>query len=519
MSLPNPESVKEGPVAVPPKQRLIVVSNRLPYVLERQEGDEWTLQPGSGGLVTALLPVLRDRGGIWIGWPGTIENPPELKEIFRKASRRAGYLLEPVPLTSEEVDAYYYGYSNETIWPLFHDLQSQAVFNPQYRQAYEHVNRKFAETLLSVCRTDDFVWIHDYQLIDVALHLQKSICPANLAFFLHIPFPNPDIYMKLPERQILLNSLLSYDLVGFQTQRDRRNFIQCVRTLVKNARVRVEGNLHVIRTEDRELRVGSFPIGIDSVAMAARAGAQEVQDRLHAVRRRFEDRQIVLGLDRLDYTKGIPHRLRAFADLLERYPEVRGKIHLFQVVVPSRMGIREYDELKQEIERLVGEINGRYSEVGWVPVHYFFRSVGQTELLAFYRAASIALVTPLKDGMNLVAKEFVACALEEDSVLILSQFAGAAAQLGRAALVINPYDIEQTADAIYTAFRMSPGERRYRMRRLRRNVRDQNVFWWVDSFMRAAIDKELRDFPVMEEYIPEHHGAPQRPHVSETHSL
>jgi trehalose 6-phosphate synthase/phosphatase len=496
-------------VAVPPNQRLIVVSNRLPYVLEKQEGDEWSLQPGSGGLVTALLPVLRDRGGIWIGWPGTTEDVPEISDMFRRASRRAGYMLEPVALTSEEVEAYYYGYSNETIWPLFHDLQSSAVFDPKYWQCYEHVNRKFAGALLSHCRADDFVWVHDYQLMDVARHVQETICLANLAFFLHIPFPAPDIYMKLPERHTLLTSLLAYDLVGFQTQRDRRNFIQCVRTLMKNARVRVEGNLHVVRTEDREMRVGSFPIGIDAASLATRAAAPEVQNRVRAVQARFEGRQIVLGLDRLDYTKGIPHRLQAFANLLERYPEVRGKIHLFQVVVPSRVGIATYDQLKLEIERLVGEINGRYSEVGWVPVHYFFRSVDQTELLAFYRAASIALVTPLKDGMNLVAKEFVACSLEEDSVLILSQFAGAAAQLGRGALVINPYDIQQMADALYAAFHMSPGERRYRMRRLRRNVRSQNVFWWVDSFMRAAIDKELCDFPVLDEYIPEHyqHGS------------
>jgi trehalose 6-phosphate synthase/phosphatase len=253
------------------------------------------------------------------------------------------------------------------------------------------------------------------------------------------------------------------------------------------------------------MRVGNFPIGIDSAAFAGKAAAPEVEDRLRAIQTRFEGRQIVLGLDRLDYTKGIPQRLRAFADLLERFPEVRRRIHLFQVVVPSRVGILEYDELKLEIERLVGEINGRYSEVGWVPVHYFFRSLSETELLAFYRAADIALVTPLKDGMNLVAKEYCACSLQENSVLILSQFAGAAAQLGRAALVVNPYDVEQTADAIYNAFRMAAGERRYRMKQLRRNVRSQDIFWWVDSFMRAAIDKELRDFPVIEEYIPEHH--------------
>ncbi len=486
-------------------KRLMVVSNRLPYVLENHTKDRWTLKPGSGGLVTALLPVLRDRGGVWIGWTGTTEEVPGVVDIFRGASREAGYVLEPVSLSQEEVDRYYHGYSNETIWPLFHDLQSRCVFEPEYWHAYVKVNRRFAEALAADCRPDDFIWVHDYQLIDVGHHIRETNCAADLAFFLHIPFPAPDMFMKLPERHTVLTSLLAYDLVGFQTQRDRRNFIQCVRTLMKNVRVSVQGHLHVIKLEDREMRVGSFPIGIDANAFAARAAAPEVEERLAAIRARFSGRQIVLGLDRLDYTKGIPQRLRAFANLLERFPEVRGRIHLFQVVVPSREGIPKYDELRVEIERLVGQINGRFSEVGWVPVHYFFHGLSPTELLAYYRAASIALVTPLKDGMNLVAKEFCACSLEEESVLILSQFAGAAAQLGQGALVVNPYDVEQTADAIYNAFRMGTGERRYRMRRLRRNVRTQDVFWWVDSFMRAAIDKELRDFPVMEEYIPEHH--------------
>jgi alpha,alpha-trehalose-phosphate synthase [UDP-forming] len=489
------------------KKRLIVVSNRLPYVLEQQGGDKWTLKPGSGGLVTALVPVLRDRGGIWIGWAGVTEEVPGVKEIFRGAARGAGYQLEPVALTREEVDKYYHGYSNESVWPLFHDLQSQAEFNPEYWHTYVRVNRKFADALASECHPEDFVWIHDYQLMDVGHHLRDGGCGVDIAFFLHIPFPAPDIFMKLPERQAVLDSLLAYDLIGFQTLRDRRNFIQCVRTLVKSVRFRVEGHLHVGRLGDREIRVGNFPVGIDARSFAERATAPEVEERLQAIQRRYEGRQIVLGVDRMDYTKGIPQRLRAFANLLERFPEVRGRIHLFQVVVPSRVGIPKYDELKVEIEELVGEINGKYSQVDWVPILYFFRSLDPPELLSFYRAAKIALITPLKDGMNLVAKEYCACTLEEDSVLILSQFAGAAAQLGRAALVVNPYDVEQTADAIYHAFRMAAGERRFRMQRLRRNTRSQDIFWWVDSFMRAAIDKELRDFPVMEDYIPEHHPA------------
>lgn len=486
-------------------KRLIVVSNRLPYVLEKGGGDRWMLKPGAGGLVTALLPVLRNRGGTWIGWPGIFEDVPALDQVFAEAARDAGYALRPIPLSSDEVDKYYHGYSNESIWPLFHDLQSRCEFDPEYWHAYVKVNRKFAEALAHECRPDDFVWVHDYQLLDVGHHLRELQCEVEVAFFLHIPFPSPDIFMKLPERQAVLNSLLSYDLVGFQTLRDRRNFLQCVRTLTKNVRVRTESHLHVVKLEDREMRVGNFPIGIDFANFAAQASSPEVTEKVRTLRARYQGTQIVLGVDRLDYTKGIPERLRAFADLLARFPEVRGRIRLFQVVVPSRVGIPKYDQLKTEIERLVGEINGRYAELGWVPIHYFFRSVPTDELLALYRAADIALVTPLKDGMNLVAKEYCACNTDEEGVLILSQFAGAAGQLGRWALVVNPYDVEQTADTIYNAFRMPTGERRYRMRQLRRNVRVQNVFWWVDKFVQAAIHKELRDFPVLEEYIPEFH--------------
>jgi trehalose 6-phosphate synthase len=486
-------------------QRLIVVSNRLPHLLEKQEDGRWVLKPGSGGLVTALLPVLRNRGGVWIGWPGVTDEVPNAREMLREGSVGTGYTFEPVLLSQEEIDKYHHGYSNKTIWPIFHDMQYQCRFDPEYWPAYVKVNAKFGQALASTSRTKDFVWVHDYQLMDVARHARDAGCQADLAFFLHIPFPAPDIFLKLPERQAVLNSLLAYDLVGVQTLRDRRNFVHCVQMLARGAHIRVQGNLHVVKLGDREMRVGNFPIGIDAAGYAARAKSPEVEQRLQEIRERYRGRQIVLGVDRLDYTKGIPQRLRAFANLLQQFPELCGRISLFQVVVPSRMGIPEYEELKVEIERLVGEINGRHSRVGWSPVHYYHRSLPATELIALYRAADIALITPLKDGMNLVAKEYCACTVEEDSVLILSQFAGAAAQLGQASLVVNPYDVEQTANAIRDAFHMRPAERRYRMKRLRRNVRTQNIFWWVDSFMRAATDKELRDFPVQNDYIPEHH--------------
>ena len=491
-----------------PSQRLIVVSNRLPYTLAKKKG-EWTLKPGSGGLVTALLPVLRDRGGVWIGWSGATGKSASLDDAFGRVSRGTGFKLKPIALTAEEVDQYYHGYSNESIWPLFHDLQTTSVFDPVYWRTYVKVNRKFALAVAEETDEDDFVWVHDYQLMDVAHHLREAGRKANLAFYLHIPFPSPDIFMKLPERQAVLSSLLAYDLVGFQTQRDRRNFVQCVRVLVKNAQVRIENQLHVVRVDDNLTRVGSFPIGIDANTMAQAAASPEVEEMYQGIKARSGDRQTIFGLDRLDYTKGIPERILAYANMLERFPELRRRLHLFQVVVPSREGIQKYDELRTEIERLVGHVNGRFADIDWVPIRYLFRSLTKTELLAFYRAADIALITPLKDGMNLEAKEFCACNLEEDAVLVLSQFAGAAAQLGRAAMVVNPYDVEQTADALYHSFRMTPSERRYRMRRLRKNVRTQDVFWWVDSFMRAAIDRELHDYPVLHEYIPEHYEGPE----------
>ncbi len=483
------------------ENRLIVVSNRLPCVLQKDTAGSWRVVAGSGGLVTALHPVLRDRGGIWIGWSGAVEDPPEIEEVLRAHDRDVGYQLRAVPINREEVERYYHGYSNEILWPLFHDLQSQCDFLPEYWHTYVKINRRFAEKIVVGLRPSDFIWVHDYQLIDVAHHLRELGVTNRLAFFLHTPFPPPDIFLKLPEWHVLLRSLMAYDFVGVQTQRDRQNLVHCIRRLLKDAHVKAEGHLHRVTLEGRDSHVASFPIGIDFQDFAVAAAAPEVESMVHAIREHNRGCQLVLGVDRLDYTKGIPHRLRAFANLLERFPEVRGRVTLVQVVVPSRIGIPKYDALKVHIEQLVSEINGRYSSVDWIPVHYMFRSLERDELLAYYRACHIALVTPLKDGMNLVCKEYCACSLEQDSVLILSQFAGAAAQLGRSALLVNPNDVEQMADAIYKAMRMPAADRRRRMRRLRRNVYEHDIHWWVNSFMRAVIDKELKDFPVLEEFV------------------
>jgi len=485
-----------------PHERLIVLSNRLPFSFRRDTGGKWRAEPSGGGLVTALLPVLRHRGGIWIGWPGGTEDVPDLGADLSVAGEGTGFTLRAVPLTAEEVRNFYEGFSNEVIWPLFHDLQLLCNFDPTYWRTYRDVNRKFARAAHDESGAGDFIWVHDYHLMNVALELRRLGSKARIGFFLHIPFPPPDIYLKLPWRMALIDALLQFDLVGFQTAHDRRNFLQCVRTLLKDADIDGRGQIVQATVGSRKVRIGNFPISIDYNAFMRHAASPEVAARAKELHRMLPNRKVILGIDRLDYTKGIPLRLQAFHDLLTRYPDLRERVSLIQVVVPSREDIAQYRDLKTEIERLVGRINGSFVQPGgWVPVWYVYRSLSRLDLIAYYRAADIGLITPLKDGMNLVAKEYCACSIEEDCTLILSEFAGAAAQLGRSALLVNPYDIESVADTIHRAYHMDKAERQARMRRMRRSIREYDVFWWVDSFLHAAITKDPRAFPLPQNHV------------------
>ncbi|MFQ5771355.1 MAG: trehalose-6-phosphate synthase, partial [bacterium] len=477
--------------------------NRLPIVLTQNENGEWQVQSGSGGLVTALAPVLRNRGGIWIGWPGTVEKEcGNLEKALAQETKNFGYTLKPVNLTTEDKEKYYDGFANEIIWPLFHDFAAHCNFNPDYWLAYQQVNHKFAKVIMQNVRQNDFIWVHDYHLTGVAKELRKMGVQSRIAFFLHIPFPPLDIFVRLPWRFQILHALLEYGLIGFQTLRDRRNFVQCVRTLIQGTRIFGKGQVITMQFENREIRVCAIPISIDFEEFAKLASAKEVCDKAWYIHEDLPNLKLFLGVDRLDYTKGIPERLKAFRRALIRFPELQQKATLIQVVVPSRRSIPKYAALKTEIERLVGEINGQLTRSGWVPIHYIFRSLERPELLAYYRTSEIALITPLKDGLNLVAKEYCACNLEGNGVLIISEFAGAAAQLQKYAILVNPHDIEGIAEAIYHAFKMDFDERKARMRKLRQIVRRYNIFWWVDSFLRAAFAKNLNNFPLLEDYIP-----------------
>lgn len=498
------EEIPNDTQSSPSKTRLLIISNRLPVVLNKEKDGRWNTVPGSGGLVRALVPVLRDRGGLWIGWPGTSEaSGKELEKVLAGATQHSGFTLKPVRLTSEEIEKYYFGFANKIIWPLFHDLLSQCKFDPSYWSTYQKVNRKFARAIKEHLTSGDYIWVHDYHIMNVARELRGLGVKQNIGFFLHIPFPPLDIFLKLPWRFQILRSLLKYDLIGFQTLRDRRNFIQCARTLIKDLSVQGKGQVITLRFGDHDVRVGAFPISIDFKEFARLASTKGVADGAWYIHEQLPNVQIILGVDRLDYTKGIPERLEAFRNVLLRYPELEENVVFVQVVVPSRRKIAEYQDLQIEIERLVSEINGQFTRTGWVPIHYIFRNLDRSDLLAYYRTAEIAMVTPLKDGMNLIAKEYCASSLEENCVLILSEFAGAAAQLQKGALLVNPHDKEGVADAIYKALHMSRDERRQRMKKLRTSIKRHDIYWWVNSFLDAAIAKHLNNFPIMEEYLPQ----------------
>lgn len=476
--------------------RLIVVSNRLPVSLCK-EGECWHVETGKGGLITALAPVLRNRGGDWIGWTGAGADV-DLRAQLKGYSRQEGYSLHGVNLTEEEVHDFYHGFSNEVIWPLFHDFPSACNFHQAYFDAYLAVNRKFAQVVVGRSEEDDYVWVHDYHLMHLAQKIRKLGGERRTGFFLHIPFPSQDIFLKLPWRRQMLEALLEYDLIGFQTFRDRRNFIRCMSILFKDWRQYGRGPVVHLSNGIRTIKVGYFPISIDFREFSTLARTRESAELAERVASAFRRRTLVLGADRLDYTKGIPQRLLAFRALLKKYPQLRTKISLVQIVVPSRERVPEYQAMKHRIEGLVSEINGEYSEPGWVPVYYLYRSLSRDELIGYYRAASIAFVTPLRDGMNLVAKEFCACNVDGDGVVILSEFAGAAAQFQRGALLVNPYDVEGVADALYAACQMPPAERRRRMQKLKTTVRKYDIYWWVNSFLGAAFGKKLEDFPAQE---------------------
>jgi trehalose 6-phosphate synthase/phosphatase len=454
--------------------RLLIVSNRLPVTVRIVDGRA-SVRRSIGGLATGLQSPHERSGGLWIGWPGAVDglDSRALADVDRQL---AELRTVPLSLDAREVSTFYEHISNGVLWPICHDRVDQLPLSVDGWDVYESANARYADAVAAHYRPGDVVWVHDYHLMRVPALLRARIPDAKIGFFLHIPFPNPEIYFTLPTRRWLVEGMLGADLIGFHTRRYQGHFRAVLRRLF-SIETDPDG---VLPWKGRRVRVGVFPMSIDAADFARRAASSEVVDKVAEYRNPPE--RLLVGIDRLDYTKGIPRRLLSVERLLTTHPEWRERVRLIQVAVPSRDNVGAYRRFRREVESTVGRINGEFATPNWTPIQYIHRSVSSTTLLALYRAADVMLVTPVRDGMNLVAKEFPAARIDEDGVLVLSEFAGAADEL-REALIVNPYDLEETAEAIHRALTMGAGERAHRMRALRSTVLEYDVHRWAASFL------------------------------------
>jgi trehalose 6-phosphate synthase/phosphatase len=457
---------------VPEPQRLIVVSNRLPLTATHVEG-RWRSERSSGGLVAAMAPLMKRYRGLWLGWPGDAlpVEPDGRAQLMREWEERHGYVA--VDLPAQISRAFYEGYANDTLWPLLHGFPTRVAFDPESWPAYRDANERFAAAVLEHLRPGDLLWVHDYQLMLLPGLVRDQVPGAAVGFFLHIPFPASEVFRIVPEREELLRGLLGADAISFQTHADLHDFRRALLQILG-----LDSQMDRVDVGDRRVQLSALPIGIDPAGWRQLTGPRgEARPRIDELREQHRGRKLIVSVDRLDYTKGLPERLRAFHRLLQGSPEWRGRVTLIQVAVPSRERVPSYADLRREVAELVGEVNGDFGTPAWQPVIYLHRSVERTELAALYAAADVAWVGPLRDGMNLVAKEFVACQRDGDGILVLSEFAGAAQELGEA-LRINPYDQVGTAETIVRALEMEPSERRDRMAALHaRVVRDDAAAW------------------------------------------
>ena len=469
--------------------RFITISNRLPISVKKID-EKLVYESSVGGLATGLSSNDSVKENFWVGWPGgTFDSAYDKMELRQKLSAKN---MQPVFLSDSDYEKFYEGFSNKTIWPLFHYFTQYTRYNKQYWETYKKVNQQFCDEIQKIAQPDDIFWVHDYQLMLLPGMLREKFPNATIGFFLHIPFPSYEIFRGLPYRQEILEGILGADLVGFHTYDYVRHFLSsCTRILGLNH------YLGRINLANRVSEIDSFPMGIDFDKFAKAVYEKETIREIIELRQQFGDFKIVLSVDRLDYSKGILQRILAFERFLDEYPEYRGKVTLLMIVVPSRSGVDQYQNLKEQIDEAIGRLNGKFNTLKWTPIHYFYRSLAFNTLAAMYYMSDIALVTPYRDGMNLIAKEYIASKVDQTGVLILSEMAGAAKELTEAVLV-NPNDIHDIVRALHQALTMSPQEQMERNTAMQQTIKRYNVHQWSSVFMkrlqeaRAATERVQR---------------------------
>lgn len=452
-------------------KKLVVVSNRTAVDLESR----------AGGLAVAMWDSLSERGGTWVGWSGQLKDFPSDRPRIVQEGEVSFALLD---LKKSDYDDYYLGYANEVLWPVLHNRLDLAQFSNQTYGAYRRVNRQFAEATMEQAGDEDFVWVQDYHFLPLARDLKAMGRTGTIGFFLHIPFPAPEVFRAIPDAPELIEALSHYDLIGLQTEGDVKNLR---RLLVEDLGADVL-DTERIAIGERVLRLRHCPIGMDVQSFRAARDSEGATDAADRLSRFLIGRKLILGVDRMDYSKGLPERFEAVARLFERYPATHGRVQFTQIAPPSRSRVDEYKNLRERIDQLCGRINGNYGDLDWLPIRYLARGYGREELAGLYRRARVCLVTPLQDGMNLVAKEFIAAQDEDDpGVLVLSQFAGAAEQMADA-VIVNPHDVEATSEAVHEALHMDLAERQYRWRKLYQGICDQDIDWWRNRYFASGTD-------------------------------
>ncbi len=452
--------------------KLIVVSNREPYRVETSRG-RGRLEKTVGGLVSALEPILRKEGGVWICWGRKGQKTPLETRITED------FLMKQVPLTSNDVSEYYYGFSNETLWPLCHMFLNRTHFDSRYWLGYRRVNRKFARAVSEVYTPGSKILVNDYQLALVPKLLKEQGIEDTIYMFWHIPFPPYFMLRFLPQRREILEGMLGADVIGFHTQHYVHNFQECARDIL--------GALYdddTIYWNGRKIKVRAIPIGIDVERWEKLTSEPKVVKYARNLRKKLGVEYVGIGVDRLDYTKGLEEKFRGIGRFFEKYPSFRGKVSFIQIAAPTRTRLEDYMDIKRKTDEIVGMIEGKFGEPGWVPIYYYYKNYRDERLASLYMVADFALVTPLIDGLNLVSKEYVASKRDNDGVLILSEFAGVSVQLMDGALIVNPFDEEAIAEAIYMALKMRKRERRERMEMLKKKVVNEDIHWWLKNFLK-----------------------------------
>lgn len=463
-------------------KRLVICSNREPYTVTPSNGD-YNYEATVGGLASAMIPIMRATGGMWVSWAGgALDEKEALPERQQVPGEDPQFLQRRVFLSKEEVDDYYYGFANQALWPLCHYFLERSNFNQKHWNAYRSVNRKFADAILDeIDLENDLLWLQDYHLALVAGMLKDENPNITSSIFWHIPFPHADFFRFIPWRVELLQGLLGNDVIGFHLPQYCRNFGRSVESILgyewdrKNFEIKVG---------DRTVKLLPRGIGVNFDYFNDIGGDDETVKKSREIKEELNAHYLILGVDRLDYTKGIKERLLTVEQFFEQYPQYCGEVSFLQIAVPSRQNVPEYKEMKEEIDYHVGRINGRFSRDGWIPIHYFFYGLPQEELISYYRAADIALVTPIRDGMNLVAKEFAAARADENGALILGELAGAALEFPDL-VSINPFDIKSGAEAIRAALEMPDTQKRQTMQRMREQVRQKDLKWWIEENLKV----------------------------------